>query len=167
MSCKNNNSVMILYDIDEKGVTLPSKYEDDNLVGDMLKALSIDNNDSVIEIPIEISIADEPTDEIPLVTVQTEQTLPTTSSILPTTPSVLSTPAPTTPAPTTPAPTTPAPTTTPESATTPAPSSGPVEYFTNKLTCSKKKNYLLFGVVLTIILLVIVLILTNKKNKLV
>lgn len=145
MTC--NNSVIVLYDVDENGITLPSKYNENNLVGDMLKSLSDIKDSAVIEVPVDVSIIETPSD-----------------TIAPTTPSELSTTSTsTTSSPSTSA-VTEAVTTTLADATTAATTAanGAVEYFTNKLTCTNKNNYLLFGIVITILLLIIVSVL-NKR----
>jgi len=138
MSC--NNSVMVLYDVDETGIKLPSKYNENNLVSDMLKSLSEIKESTVIEVPIDVSIIETPAEII-------EPTISTTS--MNTTPSEITT-------------TTAAEATTTTTTTTTA-ASGVVEYFTNKISCYNKNNYLLFGIVITIILLIIVSIL-NKRT---
>jgi len=139
MSC--NNSVMVLYDVDETGIKLPSKYNENNLVSDMLKSLSEIKESTVIEVPIDVSIIETPAEII-------EPTISTTS--MNTTPSEITT-------------TTAAEATTTTTTTTTTAASGVVEYFTNKISCYNKNNYLLFGIVITIILLIIVSIL-NKRT---
>ena len=178
MSCKMNNNVMVLYGIEETGVIMPSKYDENDLVGNMLRTLLNDSENKVIEVPIDVNMADQPTTldgptttEVPLVPV----ILPTTSSQMETTPSPIEmTSAPTT---TSQMETTPSPLETTSVAITPSTPStsvlietggipygpaGPVEYFTNKMSCRNKKNYLLFGIILSIFILVLVLIL--KKD---
>jgi hypothetical protein len=191
MSCRVNNPVMVIYDIEETGIKMPSSYNENDLVGDMLRIiLNNKSNNNVIEIPVDVNMEDEssdddepePTTEVPLVPVIP----PTTSSQMETTPSPIEmTSAPTTisqmettPSPletnsvaiTSSTPSIPEPTistvgvtpTTSVLIETGGMPSGPAEYFTNKMSCSNKKNYLLFGIILSIFILIFVLIL--KQN---
>ncbi len=198
MSCGINNPVMVVYDISGSGIKMPSRYNENDLVGDMLKMI-LNEDTKMMEVPVDSSIADEstvydedaePTDT-PLVSVIPDEisttpapiSLPSTTSIeAPTieiTTSMITPSSETTPN----IPTTIAPETTPNITTTIAPettpniptttsiatettSSGAVEYFTNKLKCTEKKNYLIFGIIITIFLLVIILVLQKANNKL-
>ncbi len=179
MSCGINNPVVVVYEIDSNGIRMPSKYNENDLVGDMIR---------MIEVPINKNMADEPT-------VYDETAEPTETPLVPVVPNPTTTPSPitfpttTTPAPPTVeittsmlAPTTTSTTTTPNATTTsveetttssiPTTTSIPTtiteittstaEYFTNKLKCSDKKNHLLFGII--IIILIFVLVLIIKKN---
>jgi len=170
MSCGINNPVVVVYDVNSSGIKMPSRYDENNLVGDMLR---------MMEIPVNDSIADEST-------VYDEDAEPTETPLVPVVPGV--SPAPITlPSTTTSVPpvdiTTsmlvPPLTTSSSSIATPnaitstsndiltsssTDAASAVEYFTNKLKCTDKKNYLIFGVVITIFILVIVLVLQNSKK---
>ena len=177
-----NNPVMVIYDIEETGIKMPSTYNENDLVGDMLRIiLNNKSNNNVVEVPLDVNMADEPTTLNGPTTTEVPVVLPTTSSQMATTPSPIEmTSAPTT---TSQMATTPSPLETNSVAITPSTSStsalietgsipsgpvgpsGPVEYFTNKISCNKKKNYLLFGIILSIFILVLVLILKNDCIK--
>jgi hypothetical protein len=163
MSCGINNPVVVVYDVNASGIKMPSRYDENNLVGDMLRMMEIPINDSIADEPTIYDEDAEPTDT-PLVPVvpglsPAPISLPSTTTSVPTveiTTSML------VPPPTTSSSSTPnaiVTSTIPETTS----STGAVEYFTNKLKCTDKKNYLIFGVVISIFILVIVLVL--QKNK--
>jgi hypothetical protein len=179
MSCGINNPVMVVYDISGSGIKMPSRYNENDLVGDMLRIM-LNGDTNVIEVPIDASVSDEST-------VYDEDAEPTDTPLVPvipgTTPAPISLPSSSTPVPTveittamlTP-PTIPAPTVETTSSIAPvvesssiAPvisttSSSAAEYFTNKLKCTEKKNYLTFGIIIAIFILVIILVLQNSKK---
>ncbi len=178
MSCGINNPVLVVYDIGGSGIKMPSRYNENDLVGDMLKII-LNGDTNMIEVPVNKSVSDEST-------VYDEDAEPTDTPLVPvvpnetsTTPSPISLPSTTTiPEPTveittsmlTPASTTSIEPTTPNAPTTTSnasetTTSGTAEYFTNKLKCTEKKNYLLFGIIIAIILLVIILIIQKSNNK--
>jgi hypothetical protein len=111
-----------------------------------------------------------PSSSTPAPTVEITTAMLTPSTIVPTVETTTSTIAPTVET-TTPTPTVETTTTTPTVETTTSPTvetttsiSGAVEYFTNKLKCTEKKNYLAFGIIITIFILVIILVLQNSKK---
>jgi hypothetical protein len=187
MSCGINNPVMVVYDISGSGIKMPSRYNENDLVGDMLRIM-LNGDTKMMEVPVDASVSDEstvydedaePTDT-PLVSVIPGTTpapisLPSTSISVPTveittamlTPSTI---APvvetTTSTPTVETTTSIAPVveTTTISTPTVETTSTSVEYFTNKLKCTEKKNYLTFGIIIAIFILVIILVLQNSKK---
>jgi hypothetical protein len=130
--CNVNQPALILYEIDAQGIRLPDKYNENNLVSDMLLSLQDESN----ETPLVTVMPDNN-----ITTIAAPTTMPTTSSILPTTPSEL-----------------PLSTSIPSSST----SMMTAEYFTNNIKYINNTNYLLFIIILIIFIVFMVFIIKNK-----
>ena len=166
MSCGINNPVVVVYDVHSSGIKMPSRYDENDLVGDMLRMIEIPVNDSVADESTVYDEDAEPT-ETPLVPIipgasPAPISLPSTTTSVPTVEMTTSTLVP--PLITSSTSTPNAITSTSNDIVTSSSTEAAVEYFTNKLKCTDKKNYLIFGVVITIFILVIVLVLQNSKK---